>query len=54
MLAMNKQLMVPVKDLRYLSLTCQQCRAELVLDMSARLHPAQDRGSLTPRDLPVL
>lgn len=50
MLAMTKQLqMIPASDLRWISISCARCNAELTLDMTARLLPESDRDSLTPR-----
>jgi hypothetical protein len=52
MLQMKKIALIPLNDLRHLSVTCQHCGTEVVLDVSKRPSPETHVDSYTPNRCP--
>jgi len=48
---MLKQNIIPFRDLQFMSLSCQSCKTEVILDIS-RLPRAESGKSLTPQQCP--
>lgn len=49
---MQKQISVPVKDLRYVAIHCAHCKTAITLDVTAKLRESDERDSLTPNVCP--
>ncbi|MGH7487071.1 MAG: hypothetical protein ACRD9L_21655 [Bryobacteraceae bacterium] len=50
---MRKQILISIADLRYVSIECPQCRAQVVLDMKERSAFAEKHGLFAPPECPA-
>jgi hypothetical protein len=52
MMAMHKELVVSLADLRYVSISCPQCRTKVILDMKEPSERVNKQGIFAPKSCP--
>jgi phage FluMu protein Com len=52
MLAMKKELIISLADLRYISITCPRCKTQVVLDMKEPSEFSQKHDYFSPNKCP--
>jgi hypothetical protein len=50
---MRKELVISLVDIRYICIKCQNCKAEVTLDMQAKYDLAEKYGAFAPKQCPV-
>ena len=53
MLAMHKEIVISLKDLRYISIECPLCKSRVIMDMKETHKIAKEQDSFSPRKCPA-